>query len=304
MKRILITGGTGTIGQRLIELLHQDQRDTSIRVLSRSKNPVKHAEVFSWDIQNGFIEEGALDGVDVVVHLAGFPVSERWTEKNKQLIRSSRIDSIELIRQKLGHQKIQALVSASGVSIYGTATSEHIFKESDTPSHFSNDFLGQVSLDWESAAKSLEQNTDKVYLLRTPIVLSKKGGALEKMTKPVKYGIGSPLGSGKQWMPWVHIDDLCQAYINCIFNEIEAGTYNIAAADLPNNQIFTQTIAKVMGKSLWAPNVPSFVLKLLFGEMAKIVLEGSRVDGTKYLESGGKYQYNDLEAALKSLLKK
>jgi len=302
MKRILITGGTGTIGTRLIEMLQQDERETEIRVLSRSKNPVKNATVFSWSIVDDFIEEGALTDLDVLVHLSGFPVSEKWTQRNKKLIRTSRIDALDLIQKKLGEQKIPNLVSASGVSIYGTKTSDHIFTENDKPNNLDQDFLAQVSLDWEAAALKFREQTAHIHILRTPVVLSESGGALEKMTKPVKYGIGSPLGTGKQWMPWVHIDDLCRAYINCIFNEIPAGTYNICAPDMPNNSEFTQKIAKVLDKSLWAPKVPAFALKLLFGEMAQIVLEGSRVDGTKFIENGGKYEFNDLDTALKDLL--
>lgn len=303
MKRILITGGTGTIGKRLIERLKQDPRQTEIRVLSRSKNPVKDADVFSWNIEDGYIEEGALKELDVIIHLSGFPVSERWTPRNKKLIRTSRIEALELIKEKLGNQKLPCLISASGISIYGTQTSTHIFKEEDTPDHLEHDFLGKVSQDWEAAALGFKEYADKIYILRTPIVLSPSGGALEKMTKPIKYGVGSPLGTGQQWMPWVHLDDLCSAYINCIFNEMAAGTYNICAPDMPNNSSFTQTIAEVLGKPLWAPKVPEFALKLLLGEMAQIVTEGSRVDGTKFSENGGNYHYRDLKTALISLLK-
>ncbi|MBD3638349.1 MAG: TIGR01777 family protein [Crocinitomicaceae bacterium] len=302
METILITGGSGMIGSALIpKLLEMGYR---VRVLSRSKQPIEGVEVFTWDVDQETIETGALAGVDHIIHLAGYDVSSgRWTNKRKQLIYDSRIKSIHVLRKHLNNQKINAFISASGVSIYGTVTTEKIFTEDDVPeSYDDNDFLAKVSKDWEAAADLFSANADRVVKVRTPVVLSRSGGALERIAKPVKMGVGVALGSGKQYVPWVHIDDLVQFYIKSIADKKFEGPYNVVAPDHVTNNQLTQAIAHALNKKIWLPNAPSFVLKLMFGQMANIVLKGSRVSSEKLLRTGFEFDHSELNESVKNLM--
>ncbi|MEX1003681.1 MAG: TIGR01777 family oxidoreductase [Crocinitomicaceae bacterium] len=300
MTTILITGGSGTVGTSLIQQLRK--KDVALRILSRSKEEIPAATVFTWDVNEGQLEEGALDNVDHIIHLAGANVSQRWTAVQRKKIRDSRIKSADLLFEKLGDRKLKSFISASGISIYGTRTSEHIFTESDSPDYYDNDFLAQVSVDWEKAADQFTSRAERVVKIRTPIVLSRTEGALEKMAKPIKMGLGAPLGSGKQYTPWVHIDDLCKAYIKAVEDEQMNGIYNVVAPEHLTNKQLTQAIARVLNKKLWLPNVPAFMLKLIYGKMAEIVLKGSRASGEKITDLGFEYDYKVVEQALKDLL--
>lgn len=301
MSSILITGGTGTIGSQLIPKLLE--RGHAVHVLSRSKREIPGATVFQWDIEKEWIEEGAFEGVNTIIHLAGYPVSDgRWNSKRRKLMEDSRIKAVIVLKKHIGEKQLDAFITASGISIYGTRTDEQIYTEDDTIRLSDDDYLGNLTVGWEKAPDLFMDQVKRIVYLRTPIVLSKTGGALEKMKKPILQGIGSPLGSGKQWMPWVHIDDLVDAYIMAVENENMESIYNVAAPEHATNKDFTQKVAKVLGKKLWAPKVPAFVLYLLFGEMANIVLKGSRVSGSKIESIGFKYQYTELEDALKDLL--
>ena len=303
MATILITGGTGIIGSALIPKLKEKGHE--IRILSRSRKDHPHAKVFTWDIDEETIKDGALNEIDHIIHLAGYNVSEgRWTENRKQLIKDSRIKSVAVIKKHLGDQKIKSFISASGISIYGVTTSEQIFEEDTEVKLADNDFLGKVSVEWEKAADLLDPNTERTVILRTPVVLSYSGGALEKISAPIKKGFGTALGNGKQWMPWVHINDLVNAYFLALENESLSGTFNVCAPEHVNNKTFTKTCAKVLGKKIWMPNAPGFILRLYFGAMAGIVLEGSRVSGEKITQHGFEYQFKALEPAIEDLFRK
>ena len=160
-----------------------------------------------------------------------------------------------------------------------------------------------MSVKWEQAAYSFQDIAERVVVFRTGVVLSPKGGAIEKLVKPIKYLIGSPLGSGKQYVPWIHLEDICGIFLKGIEDTSLNGTYNGVAEEHCTNKELTEAIAKELGKKLWAPKVPAFVLKLLFGEMAVIVLEGSRISNEKIKKAGYKFQYSSLSNALKNLLK-
>ncbi|MBC8393230.1 MAG: TIGR01777 family protein, partial [Deltaproteobacteria bacterium] len=199
MSKILITGGTGLVGSRLTEMLV----DKNHEVVVLSRNP-KNKNEFKWDISKAFIDEKVFENTDYIIHLAGAGIAdERWSEKRKQLIIDSRVESANLLFHKVKEHKIKlkGFISASGIGYYGAFTSDKIFEETDK---VGNDFLGEVCEKWEAAALQFEQLNINVSILRTGIVLSKNGGALEKMKTPVI----SPLGSGKQYLPWLHIDDL------------------------------------------------------------------------------------------------
>jgi uncharacterized protein (TIGR01777 family) len=297
METVLITGGSGLIGLALSQALVT--KGYSVRHLSRTVNGTEQYSTFKWNVLNSEIDPKAFENIDHIIHLAGENVGgKNWTKSQKTKILNSRVDSANLLANNFPtSQSLKSFISASGISYYGVVTSEQIFKENEPAG---NDFLADVSVKWEKAAEQFNGIANRVVCLRTPIVLAKKGGALDKMKKPMKFGLGSGLGSGKQYMPWVHIDDMVNAYIHCIENNTTKGSFNICADEHVNNNEFTKTLAKAMGKKVWLPNVPAFMLKLLFGEMANIILKGSRADNSKIKETGFKFKYNSLLEALKN----
>ena len=190
--------------------------------------------------------------------------------------------------------KLDTFISASGINYYGSETTDKIHVESDPPSP---EFIGDCCVKWEAAADEFKSLT-RVVKLRTAVVLSKKGGALEKMVKPIKMGVGSPIGDGMQYMPYIHIDDLCDMYIFALENNQIEGTYNACNGDHIKNIIFTEALASVFRKNLWMPNVPAFVLKLAFGKMSQIILSGSRASADKIKSAGFEFQFQNIHQSL------
>lgn len=297
---VLITGASGAIARVLSKKL---ENQYSIRFLTRKKEAENE---FEWDLENQIVDENAFENVSHIIHLAGANISEkRWTEDRKKELISSRVDSAKLILNTLKKKniKLKSFISASGINFYGTKTTDKIFTENDAPG---NDFLSEVVVVWEKAADEFkEQNVaERVVKIRTAVVLSKNEGALAKMMTPIQFGIGSPLGSGKQYMPWIHIDDICSIYEFALKNHEVEGSYNASAPQHTTNENLTKLIAKVLNKPLLMPNVPSFILKLIFGELADALLEGSRASSEKIIKAGFEFQFPDLKMALEDLLKK
>lgn len=299
MKEVLvITGANGSVAKVLYEKL---KNDFIIRFLTREK---KHENEYLWDVKNQIIEDRVFENVSHIIHLAGANISEgRWTKERKEEIISSRIDSAKLILNTLErrNKKIKSFISASAVGIYGAQTTDKIFAETDKKG---NDFLSEVVNLWEKVADEFAEKgiAQRVVKIRTGIVLSEKDGALAKMVQPIKMGIGSPIGTGKQYMPWIHIDDICAIYEFALKNKQLHGAYNSAASEEIQNKMFTKKIATILKKPLFLPNIPGFVMKLLFGELAVVLLEGSRVTNKKLLEEGFVFKYPNLDDALKNLL--
>jgi uncharacterized protein (TIGR01777 family) len=296
---VLITGAGGMIARELSKRL---EKDYTVRFLTRKK---QHSNEFEWDVRKGTIDEAALENVSHVIHLAGANISEkRWTAERKEELISSRVDSAQLILKTLRKKKIKlkSFITASGINYYGTKTTDTIFTEKDAPG---NDFLSEVVVLWERAADNFkEQNlAERVVKIRTAVVLSEKDGALKKMIPTIKMGIGSPLGSGKQFMPWVHIKDICSIYEFALKNSNLDGAYNATAPEHITNEDLTKNIAKILRKPLFMPNVPRFVLKLIFGELADALLEGSRASSQKIQDAGFQFEFPRLEMALEDLLK-
>lgn len=295
---VLITGASGMIARQLAKKI---EKEYELRFLTRKK---EHSNEYEWDIRKGSMDEAALDNVSHIIHLAGANISEkRWTDERKKELISSRIDSAALLRTALKKNKIKlkSFISASGINFYGTETTEKIFTENDPPG---NDFLSEVVVLWERAADDFkEQNlAERVVKIRTAVVLSEKEGALKKMVPPIRYYIGSPLGSGKQYMPWIHIEDICSIYELALKNSLLDGAYNAVSPQHATNKDLTEKIAEVLNKPLWMPNVPAFILKLIFGELASAILEGSRASSKKIQETGFQFQFPDLKDALDNLL--
>lgn len=294
MATVLITGGTGLVGSRLTEILIHKKH--SVHILTRK--PEKKNE-FKWDIKNNFIDDAAFNGVDYVIHLAGAGIAdERWTDERKKIIIDSRVETANLLFKKVKELNIQlkGFISASGSGYYGAVTSDKIFVENDKAG---KDFLGEVCVKWETAALQFKKKDIPVTILRTAIVLSETGGALEKMRTPII----SPLGSGNQYLPWIHIDDLCGMYICAIEHNLE-GIYNAVAPEHHTSKSFSKALAKAVNRPFVSFGVPSFGLKLLFGDMAKILLEGSRLSAKKIENEGYHFQFNTLKNALANLFPK
>jgi uncharacterized protein (TIGR01777 family) len=297
---VLITGAGGLIAR---ELSKQLENEYTVRFLTRYK---KRENEFIWDINKGMIDEKALEDVSHVIHLAGANISEkRWTDDRKKELISSRVDSAQLILKALqkNNRVLKSFISASGINYYGTKTTDKIFTEKDGPG---NDFLSEVVVVWEKAADEFKEKhvAERVVKLRTAVVLSEKDGALKKMLPTIKMGIGSPLGSGKQYMPWIHIKDICSMYEFSIKQHNMDGAFNAVAPEHTTNRELTEKIAQILKKPLFMPNVPTFALQLLFGELSDAVLKGSRASSEKIRKAGFQFEFPELDKALKDLLKK
>lgn len=300
-KNVLVTGGTGFIGKKLTELLVE--KGFSVSILSRSiRTNTDDISYFQWDVDARIIDEQAILNANYVIHLAGENIgAKRWTAARKKAILDSREKSTQLLFATLQktNTKLDAFISASGVGIYGAITDEVVCSEI-TPA--ASDFLGTVCQKWEVATLPIHYLGIRTVQIRTGLVLGKGDGVLKQLVPLFRYRLGSAIGSGKQYMPWIHIDDLCQMYLQAIVNPEMQGPYNAAVNDGTNNTIFSKTLAKAMGYTIWLPNVPAFVLQLVLGEMAQLVLKGRRVTSDKIKQTGFQFQYVDLEKALEYCL--
>lgn len=300
-KNVLITGGTGFIGKYLTKMLIEN--NYSVSILSRtSKQNTTDISYYQWDVEKQVIDNAAVLKADYIVHLAGEGIADqRWTAKRKKAIIDSREKSIELIYDVLknNNKKLDAFISASGVGIYGAIDGSEICNE-NTPAV--DDFLGSTCKKWEAAADTIEDLNIRTVKIRTGLVLGQNEGFLKKLKPIFKYRLGSALGSGMQYMPWIHIDDLCAIYLQAIQNEKMSGAYNAAINDDTNNDNFSKIFAKIYGYKLWLPNVPSFLIQLALGEMALIILKGRRVSSDKIEKTGFQFKYKNLEVALRSCL--
>jgi len=299
ISRVLITGGSGLIGQQLCKRLQQ--RGYEVALLGRSKSAQSNAPSYTWNLHRNEIDRDAINNCDFIIHLAGTNIgAKRWTRKRKQEIINSRVKSADLIFNNLNRKdtRLMGFISSSAIGYYGARTTGHIFKETDPPA---GDFLGKVCKEWEDAADKFTSIGIRTVKLRTGVVLSKQGGALSKLQVLVQWGLASAIGSGKQYMPWIHVDDLCNMYINTLENFQMEGAYNAVAPEHVTNKAFTRKLAQVLGKPFWLPNIPSFVMKLMFGKMAVMLLEGSRVSSEKMEAAGYKFQFPELDSAFMEL---
>lgn len=301
--KVLITGGTGLLGSRLTSYLQE--QGYKVAHLSRSRNGSKEVRTFGWDVERGWIEPGAVESAHYIINLAGANVGDlRWTEANKELIMKSRTDSTRLLWQELRRTNYQpqAFISASAVGYYGDDNGAHWLYESSLAGP---DFLSKVCKAWEAEAEQLSELDIRLVKLRIGVVLSPEGGALPQLVMPTRLGLAAPLGSGKQYMSWIHIDDLCGIILKAMKDEAMEGTYNAVAPEPETNKRFMKTLADVMGRPFFAPAVPAAAIKLLMGrERAGIVLGSQRVSSDRLEKSGYQFKYPMLRTALKDLLDK
>lgn len=295
-QKILITGGTGLAGSVLIPMLKA--KGHQIVVLSRTKKQHPDYEVFEWDYKREYIEEGAFKGVDTIMHLAGAGVADaKWTTERKDEIYNSRTKTSLLLfneLQKIDHQ-VKTFVAASAIGIYGDDTGNQMTKET---APIGQSFLAHVTDAWEASTNKISTLGIRLVQLRIGIVLSKDGGALVELLKPP---VAAPLGKGKQYMSWIHIVDLAQMFMDAMENDGYVGAYNAVAPKPETNRDFTQKAAKAFGKVFLPIPVPALVLKLMLGEMAAIVIGGSRISSHKIEEAGFKFRFPKLEDAVSDL---
>lgn len=299
MKNVLITGGSGLVGTELSALLKE--KGYEVAHLTRNKEKNYPYQQFEWDIKKQEMEEEAICFADVIIHLAGAGVAdEKWTDKRKKIIIESRTESASLLHKTIAKMPDEApghFISASGISIYGMDTGDKLVDENTDPG---NDFLAEVTKKWEASADQLESLNIPTAKIRTGIVLSRKGGALPKLAQPIKLFVGAPLGSGKQWMSWIHIEDLARLFLHVMENKL-TGVYHGVGVNPATNKKVTKAVAKALNKPLILPNVPAFAMKLILGEMAQMVLGGNKVSAEKTLNSGFKFKFEELDKALEDI---
>ncbi|GAA0877497.1 TIGR01777 family oxidoreductase [Algoriphagus jejuensis] len=297
MQNILITGGSGLIGQRITDLLME--KGYQVAWLGRSLHGKQ--KTFVWNIEKQEIEAEAIEWADAIIHLAGAGVAEkRWTPERKKLILESRTHSTRLLFSSLGkaQNRPNTFISASAVGYYGFDTGTALVDES---SPAGTDFLAEVVKAWENEAKKMESLDIRTVMLRTGIVLDADGGALKEMLKPP---VAAPLGSGDQWMSWIHIEDLARMFLFALEKTTLQGVYNAVGANPATNQQLTQEAAYATGKTYIGIGVPGFVLRLVLGEMAGMVLGGNRVSCQKIQKAGYQFEFFELSAALKDIFHK
>ena len=298
MKRYIISGGTGLVGKRLSELL--EDGDNSISLLSRD-NQSNLTKKYVWDIEKSKIDLTWLNETDTLIHLAGAGVADKkWTASYKKEIYDSRINSTKLLFESLKNNPhtVKTIVAASAIGIYGNDLSGIV----DESSPSANTFLAKVCKDWEKEVLKFETIGIRVVILRTGIVLSKNGGFISEISKPIKLFLGSVFGNGKQVMSWIHIDDLCRMYIKAAEDENRKGIFNAVAPNPVSNSEITKKMASRLHRILILPNIPVFVLKLVFGEMAGMLLSNQNISCKKIMSSGFEFKYSFIDSALEDLI--
>lgn len=298
--KFLITGATGLVGRQLSAALLANGHGVHFLTMHPHKRTaISGASGFYWHPAQGIIDEGALLGVDVIIHLAGESIASRWTPARKQAIVESRVLTSNLLYKVLKNNphQVKQIISASGIGIYPQKKSHTYTEESvlQDPG-----FVGQVVVKWEEAVMRFLQLGIIPTVVRTGLVLSREGGALVELEKPVKLGLGAPLGSGGQIYSWIHINDLVAIYIFLAERRL-SGIFNAVAPNPVTNKIFTQSLAKVLQKPLLLPPVPAFVLRIILGEMHQILVSGQHVSASKIVENGFNFQFPELLLALRDL---
>lgn len=298
---ILITGATGMIGKAVTYALLA--KGYTIHHLTRQNttnfNP--HVKTFKWDVNTGYIDEKCINNVTAIIHLAGENIGARpWTRERRKALVESRTKSINLIYELLqktpGHT-VKTVVSASAVGFYGDRGDTLLTESSPAGSNI----LADITVQWEKAVDAGTLQNLRVVKLRSGIVLDKDEGAFRELSRPARAGLPSPLGSGKQWLPWIHINDAVNMYIFALENENMHGAYNMASPQVVTNQQFMHTLASVLHRTWFLPAVPAFTLRILLGKMSEMLLMSTKVSADKILEAGFRFQYNDLREALKDI---
>jgi uncharacterized protein (TIGR01777 family) len=298
--KILITGSSGLIGKAL----RQSFEEKGYEMLLAGRREPENKNEIKWDAEIGFVEEDLqkLEGIDAVVHLAGESVSGlRWTEEKKRAIHDSRVLGTRNIVDAISHlkNKPKVFVSASAIGFYGDRDDEVLNETSNA----GDTFLAKTCKDWEAEARRAEDSGIRTVLLRTGIVLSKDGGALATMLTPFKLGVGGVIGSGKQWMSWISLDDIVAIYNDAIENENLRGAVNAVSPNPVTNEEFTKTMGEVLYRPTFLP-IPEFAVNFVFGEMGDaLLLDSMRVEPKRLNDAGYDFMFPELKGALEHAVK-
>ena len=293
--RILITGGTGFVGAALKQFLLSQGHE--VVILSRSGGD------FQWDVSYGYLDPAAFEGVDAIVHLAGAGIAEeRWSAARKRELINSRVRSTAVLYQALSTipHSIKTVISASAIGYYGADTGEVLCTE-DSPAGL--DFLADCTKQWEEAVDQISSLGIRLAKVRIGLVMSAHGGIFPVISKPIRYGLGANLGSGKQWQSWIHLDDLVRIFNELLINSSLSGVYNGVAPEPIRAGEMNKQIAKALHKPFFLPAIPGFLLRFVLGEMACLVLGGSRVSSAKFEKDASfSFTFVRFEEALKELV--
>ena len=295
---VAVSGATGLIGSALVARLRA--RGHSVRRLVRTVRESQPGDI-AWDPMTAVLDVCALEGCDAIVHLAGAPIAQRWTEARKRAIRESRVRGTSLLARAVAAMAVKprVVLSGSAIGYYGDRGDEQL----DERSASGHDFLAEVVRAWEEAAAPVAEAGVRLVLLRTGIVLSRDGGALAKLLPPFRLGVGGPIGSGRQWMSWISLDDHVRAMEHALFADTLQGPANLVAPNPVTNATFATTLGRVLRRPALIP-VPSFALTLMFGEMAEATILGSqRVAPHALVASGFEFGEPTLEGALRGALR-
>ena len=300
-KTVLVTGATGLVGTALLQYL-ETSNQWQCRYLTRSKNAktLHGADAFYWDPNQFEVQDGALEGVNAIINLAGATVANRWSKRYKAEILSSRVNGLKTLNRALSNSKhsVKRLVSASAIGFY-KSDFDNSYTEASTQSD--PGFLSEVVQRWEAEADHFESLNISVSKLRFGIVFSTRGGALPKLMQPTSIGLGAALGAGEQWQSWIHIEDLVRAIIHSLDSKNE-GVYNVVSPYPEKAIVISERLAGVMKRPFWLKRSPECMIKLLLGEMSEMVLQSQKVVPERLLNDGFEFHYPNLIEALTDLI--
>jgi uncharacterized protein len=297
VSKILITGGTGLVGTHLTKLLAEQRHE--VVFLSRHSGVKNGIKLFQWDPVNGVIDLAAFEGVSAIINLAGAGIADkRWTTKYKKELHDSRILSTRLLVDTIRkhHLKIDTFISTSAIGIYGNQTREAAI-ETDKPA---SNFLAQLCADWEHEACQL--TGIRTVIIRVGIVLATESGFVPEVALPIKWGVGAALGNGKQYISWIHIDDLCGIYLKALSDPSLNGAYNAVSPEPTTNRTITQMMAKLLHRWILLPPIPAWVLALIFGELSTSLTADQVVSSNRIQQTGYEFTFKRLQNALENLL--
>lgn len=293
--KVLITGATGFIGSRICKALISKGIEVNYLTRSLSENKLVGANGFLWDPYKEQIDLTCLEGVEVIIHLAGSSIADSWSTKGKQLIIDSRVIPTAFLVQTLKNNthEVKRVIGASAIGIYSD------INEIQSEDNFTkaNNFLGKVVQQWEDGNNAFKELGLMVSLIRIGLVLDMQECALATMVKPVKLWLGAPIGTGKQYYSWIHIKDLVRLFVYVLEHNLE-GIYNAVAPEPLTNREFTKILGQALKRPIWMPAIPEGVIRLALGEKAILVTEGQRVDSSKIRKEGFEFDFNTLKVAL------
>jgi hypothetical protein len=294
MTTFLISGGRGLVGKYLGKMLKRQGHE----VYKLSRKPKRRGHIY-WNPEKQSIEGKHLHKIEVIINLAGANIGEqKWSKRRKLELINSRVNSIQFLKQAAATMpNLTYFIGASGINCYGYNTQ---IEKTETD-EYGNDFLSELVKEWETASNSYKEICP-VAILRIALVVDKQGGALKKIMKPIRFGLGSPLGSGQQYLPWIHIKDLCRMFIHCIEHKKE-GTYNAANGYISNEE-FMKTISEKMNKPFFLPAIPKQVLSFFLGEMSTMLTESLKVSNQKIKQNGFEFLFPDFDSAMTHIVKK